>query len=135
MHLLYHEFDIDAHQPNQEVRDVVERIRLLNHHIQITEELGFFTAEEFHKRLAKCCREFTGIIIVPPDKSMLVLMKDGNLGLMDSHVHSTNRAIIVTSSTSNIVNFVDYICGMVRRYWNTSLAGSNFAVIQPEVEE
>ena len=135
---LYDEFDIDPHQPNLEVRDVVERMRLLNHRIRITEDLGFFTAEEFHQkleRLAKCCREFTGILIVPPDKSMLVFMKDGNLGLMDSHAHGTNGAIIVTSSTSSIVNFVDYVCGMVHRYWNTSLAGSNFAIIQPEVEE
>jgi hypothetical protein len=54
---------------------------------------------------------------------------------MDSHEHGPHGAIIAISSTSNIFNFVNYLCGMVKRHWNASLAGSNFAVIQHEVEE
>ena len=81
---------------------------------------GFFSAEDLQKKLemlAKYGKEVTAILIVPPDKAMLIFMKGGKLRLMDSHEHNGNRAIIATSC--NISNFVDYLSGMVHRYWNT----------------
>ena len=82
---------------------------------------------------AKYSKEVTAVLIVPPDKAMLIFMKGGKLGLMDSHEHGVNGAIIATSC--NISNFVDYLNGMAHQYWNTTLSGSNLAIVQQQIEE
>ena len=113
---LYQGFGIDPCQPNLEVKEVVEKMRMLQHRIRIIEDTGFFTAAELFQKLDYFL--ITSVLIVPPDKSMLIYMKDGNIGLMDSHEHGPHGAIIATSSTSNIFNFVNYLCGMVKRHLN-----------------
>ena len=135
---LYEDFNVDPQQPNLEVRDVVEKMKSLSHRIEIIEDVGFFSAHDLVKKLemlVKYGKDVTAVLIVPPDKSMLIFIKDGKIGLMDSHEHGVNGAIIAVSSSSSTGNFVDYISGMVHRYWGTSLQGSNFAIIQPQIEE
>ena len=134
--LLYDKFNVSPQQPNLEVRDVVEKMILLNYRIMILEDEGFFSAEDLQKKLemlAKYGKEVTAVLIVPPDKAMLIFMKGGKLGLMDSHEHGANGAIIATSC--NVSNFVDYLSGMVHQYWNTTLSGSNLAIVQSQIEQ
>ena len=118
------------------MRDVVEKMISSNHRITIVEDEGFFSAQDLQKKLemlAKYVKEVMAILIVPPDKAMLIFMKGGKLGLIDSHEQGANWAIIATSC--NISNFVDYLNSMVHRYWNTTLSGPNLAIIESQIEE
>ena len=81
-----------------------------------------FSAENLQKKLemlTKYGKEVTAVLIVPPDKAMLIFMKGGKLELMNSHEQGVNVAIIATSF--NISNFVDYLGGTVHQYWNATL--------------
>ncbi len=48
---LNQEFGIDPCQPNLEVKEVVEKMRMLQHRIRIIEDTGFFTAAELFQKL------------------------------------------------------------------------------------
>ena len=112
--VLYDKFNVSPQQPNLELRDVVEKMISLNHRITIVEDEGFFSAQDLQKKLEmldEYGKAVTAILIVPPDKAMLIFMKGGKLELMDSHEHGANGAIIATSC--NISNFVDYLNSMV----------------------
>ena len=61
---LYQEFGIDPCQPNLEVKEVVEKMRMLQHRIRITEDTGFFTAAELFQKLDYLL--ITSVLIVPP---------------------------------------------------------------------
>ncbi len=95
---------------------------------------GFFLVEQLSAKLqslAHSGQQVVGVLIVTPDKAMLIYIEDGKLGLMDSHQHGTHGALIARSTSSNVDEFVVYLSGMVRRYWNTSLRGCNLAILEP----
>jgi hypothetical protein len=131
---LYGLFDVDPCQPNLEVKEVVEVLKSVNIGINIIEDEGLFMVEQLSAKLqslAHSGQQVVGVLIVAPDKAMLIYIKDGKLGLMDSHQHGTHGALIARSTSSNVDEFVVYLSGMVHRYWNTSLRGCNLAILEP----
>lgn len=130
---LYHVFDLEPYQPNLEVRDVLQRLTHVN--LRIKEDIGFFSEEDVKTKFHELSQEnnTVAVLIAPPDKSMVIYMSDGKFGVMDSHEHGPNGAIIATGATGpsgSVDDFVDYLSGMVRRFWNTSLCGANLATLE-----
>ena len=126
--ILYNVLNRPASQPNLEVTEVLNLIHGLN--LRIKEDLGFFTAQDMVNKLEHLVnsehRE-CGVLIVPPDKSMAVLVGDGKLGVFDSHKHGLSGGIIAIGD--NIQNFVAYLELMIRRDWNGILNGANFTTL------
>ena len=130
---LYGLFDVDPHQPNLEVKDVVEVLQSLDINIQIIDDEGFFFVEQFGgklKSLAHSEKQVVGVLIVAPDKAMLLYIHNDKLGIMDSHQHGTHGALIAMSTSGNVDEFLEYLSDMVHKYWNTSLCGCNLAIIE-----
>ena len=97
----------------------------------IKEETGFVTADDMVRKLESIRQEdqsMVGVLIIAPDKSMVIYMDNNNLGLMDSHCHGQHGGLIVTSTSGNAKDFVGYLSYMAKQYWNASLAGANFTI-------
>ena len=130
---LYELFNVDPDHPNLEVKEVVKMLKSVNININIIDDEGFFLVEQLCAKLQSLAQSeklVVGVLIVAPDKAMLIYVKDGKLGLMDSHQHGTHGALIARSTTSNVDEFVAYLSGMVHLYWNTSLRGCNLAILE-----
>ena len=94
---LYESLDVDPCQPNLEVKEVIDVLRTVNIHINILDDEGFFLVEMLTAKLSSLAhseQQVVGVLIVAPDKAMLICIKDGNFGLMDSHQHGTHGALI-----------------------------------------
>ena len=122
---LYESLDVDPSQPNLEVKEVVEVLKSRNIDINILEDEGFFLVEQ----LTHSGQQVAGVLIVAPDKAMLIYIKDGKFGLMDTHQHGTYGALIAISTSRNVDEFVAYLSEMVYRYWNASFCGCNLAIL------
>ena len=64
------------------------------------------------------------ILIIPPDKSMLLCYNQNQMVLFESHKHKDKGAIIAVTekqNTNQIVNYLENLC----KEWNTQLAGTN----------
>jgi hypothetical protein len=99
---LYGLFDVDPCQQNLEVKEVVEVLKSMNIGINIIEDEGFFLVEELIVKLqslAHSGQQVFGVLIVPPDKAMLIYIKDGKFVLMDSHQYGTHGALIARSTS------------------------------------
>ena len=132
---LYESLDVDPWQPNLEVKEVIEALRSVNIHINLIEYEGFLLVELLTAKLQSLAdreRLVVGVLIVAPDKAMLICINDGKFELMDSHQHGTHGALIAMSTSRNVDDFVAYLSGMVNRYWNTSLCGCYLAILEPQ---
>jgi len=69
------------------------------------------------------------VLIVPPDKSMAVIFNNGEVCVIESHTHGLYGAVIGTCFTKKIEDFVAYLQLMVMRDFNSTLDGSNFALL------
>ena len=127
---LYKSFDIDPQEPNLEVKDVLPRLPYLD--VEIKEDLGYFFEEDLLTRIQQLSKQEMGIavLIVPPDKSMVIFNNSGQLLMMDSHEHGPHGSIIATCPSGCVQDFVNYISSMAREVWNTSLQGSNLAILE-----
>ena len=82
--IVYDRFDLSPCQPILEVRDVTQRLGNLD--MQIHQDEGFFEINELKVKLEELLLQHqptVGVLIVPPDKSMTIYIKDGQIGLMD----------------------------------------------------
>lgn len=78
------------------------------------DELQHLVARSHHTKLA-------AVLILPPDKSMLLLIGgNGESTLMESHTHLGVGAIIATSGPSKLREMVFYIEVMAKRYWTSN---------------
>ena len=51
---------------------------------------------------------FAAVLIVPPDKSMVLCFNQTSICLFESHTHGLQGGIIVTSSSENVSHYVKY---------------------------
>ena len=52
------------------------------------------------------------------------------IALFESHTHGNNGGLIAACEYNNIHNFVSYLNDMCSRYWGSSLAGANIAILK-----
>ena len=101
--------------------------------LEITSDLGFFTVRDLEDHLTQHHHmhpSFAAVLIVPPDKSMVLCFNQTSICLFESHTHGLQGGIIATSSSGNVSHFVKYLERMVMRDWKNGLHGSNIAVLK-----
>ncbi|CAB3996466.1 hypothetical protein AC249_AIPGENE6730 [Paramuricea clavata] len=132
---LYQTLNIESSTPNLHVVDVsLTKLPALT--MTIKEDTGFFTEDDMVQKLESIRQEnpvMVGVLIIAPDKSMVIYMDQKKIGLMDSHSHGQHGGLIVTCFSSNVKDFVTYVSKMAKQYWNTSLAGANFTILEPYI--
>ena len=72
---LYESLDVDPSQQNLEVKEVVEVLKSMNIDINILEDEGFFLVEQLSAKLQSLThsgQQVAGVLIVAPDKAMLI---------------------------------------------------------------
>ena len=63
-------------------------------------------------------RELAAILILPPGKSILLLLDgNGQSALLESHTHPGRGGIIAASRPGNLLEMTSYIDFMARRDW------------------
>ena len=130
---IYQSFQLPAQQPNLEVRQVLQQH---NHEqfqkLEIIADLGFFSVQDLDDHITQHHHQhprFAAVLIVPPDKSMVLCFDYTTISLFESHRHGLQGGLIATSSTGNISNFIRYLTRMVMRDWGAQLQGSNMAIL------
>ena len=71
---------LDPPQPNQEVKEVVEVLKSMNIDINILEDERYFLVEQLSAKLQSLThngQQVAGVLIVAPEKAMLIYLKDG----------------------------------------------------------
>jgi len=129
---IYSLFHVPVQQPNLEVEEVLQYNNEEFQKIELIADLGFFTVEDLESYLASYhCQHpiFAAVLIVPPDKTMVLCVRNAGICLLESHRHGRQGGIIASSSSGNARNFVRYVASMVVRNWETQLQGSIIAVL------
>ena len=120
--VLYNSLNLPPHQPNLEVRDVVDRIKDLQ--LKILSDVGFFDVNQlktaFIKMLQDGCKH-SGVLIIPPDNSVTVLIENEQIAVFDSHQHGENGGLVLSCGFDK----VDMMLNCLGKSHN--LCGSNFA--------
>ena len=126
---IYRSFDIDPRKPNLEVKDVLPRLPYLD--VKTKADLAYFFEEDLLTKIQQLSTQKMGIavLIIAPDKSMVIFNNSGQLLLVDSHEHGQHGSIIATCPSGCVQDFVNYISRMAREVWNTSLQGANLAIL------
>ena len=129
---IYSSFNVPAQQPNLDVKDVLHYNHDSFQKIKLIADVGIFTTEDLKNYLTSYQQQnqkFAVVLIVPPDKTMLLCFHQTCICLFESHRHGHQGGIIASSSSGNTSNFVRYLETMVVRDWQTQLQGSNIAVL------
>ena len=129
---IYSSFNLPPQEPNLDVKQVLDKKDENLQNLAMITDNGFFSPqdlgdyiEQYHRHNPK----FAAVLIVPPDKSMALCFNQAVMCLFESHSHGLQGAIISTSCSGNIGNFVQYLNRMVMRDWQTHLHGANLAVL------
>ena len=131
-HLIYSFFNVPAQQPNLDVKDVLHYNHDSFQKIKLIADVGIFTTEDLKNYLTSYQQQyqkFAVVLIVPPDKTMVLCFHQTSICLLESHKHGHQGGILASSSSGNTSNFVRYLETMVVRHWQTQLQGSNIAVL------
>ena len=80
-------------------------------------------------KLQEICQipeQICAILIVPPDKSMLLCFDytQRKLGLFESHKHNIHGDVIAVGQYDDKSGFVRYLGHMLPRDWHTGIPGS-----------
>ena len=70
------------------------------------------------------------ILIVPPDKSSLILQDQENISFVDSHSHKSKGALKIVGSTSYPMQFCQFIEVIITRDWKTKLEFANLSQLK-----
>ena len=129
---IYSFFNLPPQQPHLDVKQVLDMKDENLQNLTMISDNGFFSPQhledyivQYHRRNPK----FAAVLIVPPDKSMALCFDHAVMCLFESRSHGLQGAIISTSCSGNVSNFVQYLKGMVMRDWQTHLHGANLAVL------
>ena len=128
---IYNTFKLPANQPNLDIQNVLQQDHEEFQKIKIDADMGLVSTQHLEDFLVEYQNQhtkFAGVLIVPPDKSMLLCSDQLSTSLFESHTHGLQGGIISTSSSHNTRNFVRYLQTMVRRDWQTNLKGCNMAM-------
>ena len=129
---IYSSFNVPADQPNLDVKGVLHYKHKSFQKIKLIADEGFYATEDLKNSLISYQQKnqkFAVVLIVPPDKTMVLCFHQTSICLFESHRHGDRGGIIASSSSGNTSNFVTYLETMVRRDWQTQLQGSNLAVL------
>ena len=105
---IYQLFHLPAQQPNLEVRQVLQFQKL-----EIIAHLDFYYDQDLEDLIIKHYHQhprFAVVLIIPPDKSMVLCFDHTTISLYESH---RQDGLIANSSSGNISNFIRYLTGMV----------------------
>ena len=72
----------------------------------------------------------TFVLIVPPDKSIALILTEERIILYDSHKHQQHGALIAYSNFEHINIFSIYIEKMVDKYFKSCLPKSNLIYLE-----
>ncbi|XP_074630355.1 uncharacterized protein LOC141889078 isoform X4 [Acropora palmata] len=132
---IHQSFQLPAQQPNLEV-DIRQVLQQHNNEqfqdLEIIEDLGFFSVQDLQDHRTQHHHQhprFAAVLIVPPDKSMVLCFDHTTINLFESHRHGLQGGLIATSSFGNINNFIRYLAGMVMHDWGAQLQESNMAIL------
>ncbi|KAL9975508.1 hypothetical protein ACROYT_G012677 [Oculina patagonica] len=129
---IYSSFNMPAHQPNLDVRQVLQQNDQNFQKLEIIADMGFFSVEDLEDYLVEYHQlhpNFAAVLIVPPDKTMVLCFNQKEICLFESHKHGLHGGVVATSVSGNISNFVRYLQIMVIRDWQTQLQGANLAIL------
>ena len=104
--------------------------------LEITSDLGFFTVRDLEDHLTQHHHmhpSFAAVLIVPPDKSMVLCFNQTSICLFESLTHGLQGGIIATSSSENVSHFVKYLERMVMQDWKNGLHGSKHSSLKAEI--
>ena len=127
---VYQSFRLPAQQANLEVRQVLQQHN--NEQFQDLQIIGSFSVQDLQDHITQHHHEhprFAAVLIVPPDKSMVLYFDHTTISLFESHRHWLQGGLIATSSSGNINNFIRYLAGMAMCDWGAQLQGSNMAIL------
>ena len=128
---IYSSFNLPPQQPNLDVKQVLDKKDENFQNLTMISDNGFFSPQHLENYIEQYHRhnpKFATRIIVPPDKSMALRFNHAAMCLFESHSHGLQGAIISTSCSGNVSNFVQYLKGMVMRDWQTHLHGANLGL-------
>ena len=129
---IFSSFNLPRGQPNMDVKQVLDQKNENFQKLTIIEDTGFFTSQNLQNYLTNYHDQnpkFAAVLIVPPDKSMVLCFDQTVISLFESHSHGQQGAIISTSSSGNVGHFVQYLERMAMRDWQTHLHGANLAIL------
>ena len=121
-----------AHQPNLDVRQLLQQNDQHFRKLKIIADMGFFSVQDLEDYLTQYHQlhpKFAAVLIVPPDKTMVLCFSQEGICLFESHKHGQHGAVVASSTSGNISNFVRYLQTMVIRDWQTQLQGANVAIL------
>ena len=129
---IYSSFNLPPQQPNLDVKQVLDKKDENLQNLTMVSDNGFFSPQhledyivQYHRRNPK----FAAVLIVPPDKPMALCFDHAVMCLFESHSRGLQGAIISTSCSGNVSNFVQCPKGMVMWDWQTHLHGAHLAVL------
>ena len=130
----YNTLNLPSHQPNLDVNETLQT-RDDNFGLKVREELGLFSPLYLENKridITHHQENSAAVLITPPDKSMLLCFNKSQqtIALFESHTHGNNGGLIAACKYNNIHNFVSYLNDMCSRYWGSSLAGANIAILK-----
>ena len=101
------------------------------------DELGLFSIACLEIKLQEICQipeQICAILIVPPDKSMLLCFDytQRKLSLFESHKHNIHGGVIAVGQY-DISGFVRYLGHMLARDWHTGIPGTNVSVLKKHI--
>ena len=133
---IYSLFHVPVQQPNLKpnFKEVLQYNNEEYQKIELIADLGLFTVKDLESYLAGYHRQhltFVAVLIVPPDKTMVLCLRRASFCLFQSHRHGYQGGTIASSSSGNAHNFVQCTERMVVRDWQTQLQGSNIANPNP----
>lgn len=120
-------------QPNLEVKDVLTRSSNFQN-LHLATDTGFFSTADFKNFLEQLVHQqqymhlFT-VLIVPPDKSLMLCFNQTKICMFDSHSHRLQGGAIATGRIDRIQDFVSYLERMILSDWGAHLSGCNIAVL------
>ena len=121
---IYSTFNLPAQQLNLDAQNVLQQNHEEFQKIQIDVDMGFVSTQDLEDVLAQHRNQhpkFAAVLIVPPDKSILLCFNQRSVSLLESHTHGLRGGIIATSLSGNTRYFVRYLERMVMRDWQTQL--------------
>ena len=103
---VYESFNLPPQSPNLDVQPILDKheSNFSRHWLFLTEELGNKLIDIVQSSQKCFC-----VLIVPPEKSMLLCFTEDAICLFESHSHGQHGGLIANSNTCNIHNFVIYI--------------------------
>lgn len=130
---VYDLLNMPPNQPNLDVKEVLSIRNQGFEILQMSVDTAFFSVQDLENFLNDYVQEhqrFAAILIVPPDKSMLLCFDGTTICMFESHSHNSQGGIIAFSVTGRVSNFIHYLQIMVMQDWQTQLQGSNLAILQ-----